>query len=77
MTEPAELRERLLAFALSLPEAHEAGPWGETVVKVTLPSAQDADPEPYREWVLESYRAVAPKRLVTAIDTASPPGSDT
>ena len=27
-------RDSLLEFALSLPEAHEDHPWGETVVKV-------------------------------------------
>lgn len=129
MTHPSEIRERLRTFALTLPEAHEDGPWGETVVKVrnkifvflgtdgapdpgfgvklqesheealatpgvtpsgyglgksgwvnvVLPAAATAEPELYREWVLESYRTVAPKRLVAALDAGDErnPGSDT
>jgi predicted DNA-binding protein (MmcQ/YjbR family) len=108
----AEVRRRLLAYALSLPEAAEDHPWGETVVKVRsrifvfggvdgsptpivgvklsashpLALAQAGvqptgynlgksgwvtvainDETPYemlREWIDESYRAVAPKRLL-------------
>jgi len=118
MTTPEEMRDRLRSFALTLPEAHEAEPWGESVVKVRnkiflflgtdgapdpgfgvklpesheealalpgitpsgyglgkagwvnvqLPAGEAADPELYLEWVQESYRAVAPKRLVHALD---------
>lgn len=115
-----ELRDELRAFALSLPEAHEDHPWGETVIKVNkkiflflgadepagrgqafgvkLPSAahghalavEGAAPSshglgragwvtvPFQaelpetpvllDWVEESYRAVAPKRAVRALD---------
>lgn len=37
-------------------------------VNVTLPSGSAADPVLYREWVLESYRAIAPKRLAATLD---------
>lgn len=118
MTTPDEMRARLRSYALTLPEAHEAGPWGESVVKVrnkiflflgpdgepapgfgvklpesneealalpgvvpseyglgksgwvnvTIPAGDAADPELYLEWVQESYRAVAPKRLARTLD---------
>jgi predicted DNA-binding protein (MmcQ/YjbR family) len=112
-----ETRERLLAYALSLPEAIEDHPWGETVAKVrkkvfvffggaTRPlmtvklveshphalatdgaeptgyglgksgwvnvpiDAPELDHELLCEWIEESYRIVAPKRLVAALDSA-------
>lgn len=118
MTTPDEIRDGLRALALTLPEAHEDGPWGESVVKVrnkiflflgtdgapdpgfgvklpesheealtmpgivpagyglgkagwvnvTLTAGSAAEPELYREWVIESYRAVAPKRLAAELD---------
>nr|WP_055509112.1 MmcQ/YjbR family DNA-binding protein [Nonomuraea pusilla] len=34
MSEWQRVRERVLAFALGLPESYEDHPWGETVVKV-------------------------------------------
>ena len=33
-TRPSQLRRQLLAYALSMPEAWEDHPWGESVVKV-------------------------------------------
>ena len=108
-------REKLRAFALSLPEASEDHPWGEDVVKVrgkifvflgsaesrrmtvkldeshahalsvegaeltgyglgksgwvTVPlRAKDVNIALLRDWVEESYRIVAPKRLVAELD---------
>ena len=111
------IRDRVRAFALSLPEAYEDHPWGEDVVKVNkkifvflgpagadekgmsvkLPDSQDqalrvpgAEPTGYglarggwvsvpftrkapplgvlTDWVEESFRAVAPKKLVAELD---------
>ena len=111
----ADDREKLLEFALSLPEAWEDHPWGESVAKVrskvfvffgsagsgrimmkldeahghalsiegaeptgyglgksgwvTVPLAADGvDLELLRDWIEESYRIVAPKRLVATLD---------
>ena len=114
----SDLRPRLRAFALSLPEATEDVPWGERVAKVnrkvfvflgrdaeTGPplitvklseshshamSIEGAEPTGYglgpsgwvnvpvaapdvtldllRDWIEESYRIVAPKRLVAELD---------
>jgi predicted DNA-binding protein (MmcQ/YjbR family) len=107
-------RERLLRFALSLPEAYEDHPWDETVAKVRRKvfvffggtpklmtvklveshahalSIEGAEPTGYGlgksgwvnvpvdapglghellcDWIEESYRIVAPKRLVGALD---------
>jgi predicted DNA-binding protein (MmcQ/YjbR family) len=112
----AGAREKVLAFALSLPEAVEEHPWGEDVTKVrgkifvfagstgsrrmSVKLAEShahalaidgAEPTGYglgkagwvtvplrapgvsldvlRDWVEESYRIVAPKRLVAKLDT--------
>ena len=111
----AGAREKVLAFALSLPEAVEEHPWGEDVAKVrgkifvfagstgsrrmSVKLAEShahalaidgAEPTGYglgkagwvtvplrapgvsldvlRDWVEESYRIVAPKRLVAELD---------
>jgi predicted DNA-binding protein (MmcQ/YjbR family) len=115
-----DVRARLQAFALGLPEASEDFPWGERVAKVkgkvfvffgpdepanpplmTIKlveshghalSIEGAEPTGYglgrsgwvnvplhadsvtfdllRDWIEESYRIVAPKRLVAELDAA-------
>jgi predicted DNA-binding protein (MmcQ/YjbR family) len=112
-------RAKLLTFTLSLPEAVEDHPWGETVAKVrkkvfvffggdpsrnritvklveshghalsiegaeptgyglgkagwvTVPvDAEDVDFELLCDWIEESYRIVAPKRLVATFHTSA------
>jgi predicted DNA-binding protein (MmcQ/YjbR family) len=111
----AGVREKILEFALSLPETYEDQPWGEDVVKVRgkifvflgparsrrmtvklveshahALAVDGAEPTGYglgkagwvtvpmrapglsldvlRDWVEESYRIVAPKRLIAALD---------
>jgi predicted DNA-binding protein (MmcQ/YjbR family) len=117
---PAEIRDQLRDFALTLPGAAEEFPWGESVIKVnkkififlggsgdpdpqhfglkladshelalavpgaapsgyglgrsgwvTVPLSGDIPPvEVFVDWVEESYRLVAPKRLVALLDAA-------
>ena len=114
----ASTRDKVLAFALSLPDATPDQPWGEDVVKVRgkifvfvgTPGArrmtvklveshahaltvEGAEPTGYglgkagwvtvplrapgvtlgvlRDWVEESYRIVAPKRLVAELDAVT------
>jgi predicted DNA-binding protein (MmcQ/YjbR family) len=114
----SDYRAQLRAFALSLPEAAEDFPWGESVAKVRgkvfvflgrddstkitvklveshghALSIEGAEPTGYglgragwvtlpldaegltldflRDWIEESYRIVAPKRLVTELDGRS------
>jgi predicted DNA-binding protein (MmcQ/YjbR family) len=116
----ATLREKLRAFALSLPEATEDHPWGEDVAKVRgkifvflgptgsrrmtvkleeshshALSIEGAEPTGYglgrsgwvtvplraegvdvallRDWIEESYRIVAPKKLVARMEPSPVP----
>jgi predicted DNA-binding protein (MmcQ/YjbR family) len=114
----ADIRGRLKAFALSLPDTSEDFPWGESVAKVNgkvfvflgpdtssgrrlmtvkldeshghALSIEGAEPTRYglgrtgwvnvplraegvtldllRDWIEESYRIIAPKRLVAELD---------
>lgn len=114
------IQAELLRFALTLPEAYEDRPWGETVIKVRgkvfiflgaqpdavaftvkLPRSQGyalslpyAKPAGYglgksgwvtfhttldtaielplvKEWIVESYRAIAPKKLAALAEPVS------
>lgn len=110
--------QALLRFALSLPQAWEDHPWGDTVVKVrkkifvfvgaeritvkldeahahalsidgaeptgyglgkagwvTVPTAGVAE-DVLRDWIEESYRLVAPTRLVAALDSGERGGDE-
>jgi predicted DNA-binding protein (MmcQ/YjbR family) len=116
----ADTRARVREFALSLPDASEDFPWGETVAKVNgkvfvflgpdtgsgrlmtvkldeshghALSIEGAEPTGYglgrsgwvnvplrgegvtldllRDWVEESYRIIAPKRLLAELDRRS------
>jgi predicted DNA-binding protein (MmcQ/YjbR family) len=56
--------------ALSYPETTETFPWGEHAFKVrgkTFPSSR-LTVAAIREFVEESYRAVAPKRVLASLD---------
>jgi predicted DNA-binding protein (MmcQ/YjbR family) len=68
----ADVRDRLREFALSLPDALEDFPWGERVAKVKLGErpldADDVTVDLLCDWVEESYRIVAPMRLVAKLD---------
>jgi len=121
MVSTMTVRARVRDFALSLPEATEEFPWGESVAKANgkvfvflgaeaasnarmtvklaeshghALSIEGAEPTGYglgksgwvtvplrapgvsldllRDWVEESYRIVAPKRLVAQLDTRPP-----
>jgi len=119
MAQPAQLRKRLLDYAVGLPEARVDHPWGEDVAKVRgkifaffgtadgdepgmgvkLPesnalalsqpgvtptgyglgkagwvSMRLTDEMPFemlRDWIDESYRAVAPKKLGASLQRRS------
>jgi predicted DNA-binding protein (MmcQ/YjbR family) len=111
----ASARDKLLGFALSLPDAYEDHPWGEDVAKVNgkifvflgpptskritvkldeshahALTIEGAEPTGYglgkagwvtvplraagvtldllRDWIEESYRIVAPRRLIAKLD---------
>jgi predicted DNA-binding protein (MmcQ/YjbR family) len=83
---PDEARDQLL-FTIKLPESREAAltlPYTEPSgyglgragwVTVRFLAAEAGEPPPrdlFLDWIEESYRAVAPKRLVAELD-ANPP----
>ena len=88
--EPAEAATDRLLFSVKLPESGEAAltlpytsPTGYGLgragwVTVDLAAGDpDADPPPvdvFLDWIEESYRAVAPKKLVAELD-ANPPAT--
>ena len=55
------LAARLRKYALSFPEAYEEFPWGERVAKVNKKVFV------FEAWIEESYRAIAPKKLVARL----------
>jgi hypothetical protein len=65
-------------IALGYPESHEDFPWGHRAIKVrrkarsgwvtaTFGPAEKAPIDAVRSWIDESFRAVAPKRLVATL----------
>ena len=50
MTDAGDLRRRVLAYALALPEAYEDHPWGESVVKVNKKIFVFLGMEPPSKW---------------------------
>ena len=74
------VRAKLLTFALTLPEAVEDYPWNETVavrtrkagwVTVPVDAEEGVELDLLCDWIEESYRIVAPKRLVAALDSGA------
>lgn len=70
-------REKVRAFALGLPGAVEEFPWGEPAGYglgkagwVSIPLEQQGAPaaEVLCDWVEDSYRVIAPKRLIAELD---------
>jgi predicted DNA-binding protein (MmcQ/YjbR family) len=78
LADPKRIHRLILEFALGLPEAYEDHPWDETVVKVAKKVFVFLGSEESPLWpamtvklgdlVEESYRLVAPKRLVAKLD---------
>jgi hypothetical protein len=59
-------RDDMLALSQSDPQTYESKPWGASSwLGVTL---SHADPEEFRELVLDAWRGVAPKRVRAAFD---------
>ena len=69
--DPRSLEGRLRAHALGFPDATEEFPWGERAIKVrgkVFLFLRAGGAGVSFAWIEESYRAVGPKRLVTALD---------
>ncbi|GAA4318201.1 hypothetical protein GCM10023086_41560 [Streptomyces venetus] len=69
--------EKAREFALGLPDAVEEFPWGEPAgyglgkagwVGIPLEGKGAPAAEVLCEWVEESYRVIAPKRLIAVLD---------
>lgn len=75
----AKLEQRLQARALAFPETEETFPWGERAIKIRgktflfMRLSTKAITDQCLQWVDESFRAVAPKRVVATLG-ASPSG---
>lgn len=57
-------------MALTLPYVHKAGHglWKAGWVNLSQTTGDDIDLETIRAWILQSYRAVAPKKLAKLLD---------
>jgi len=61
MTTPKATLAALRKHALTYPEATEEFPWGDRTITAALLAE-------LTDWIDESYRAIAPKTLVKALD---------
>ena len=68
--------EELRAWGLTLPGAHRKSPWpehddlavGDKTFAYLPPEDQIPDFDRLRDWIEESYRAQAPRKLVKELD---------
>jgi predicted DNA-binding protein (MmcQ/YjbR family) len=67
---PRDAFKALQKAAKACPDAWEDHPWGETVYKVG--KKDDVPVELLRQWLEESYQAIAPRRAARAEAPRSP-----